>query len=73
VALYLYLEGAAGLGLPHRTGHYRNPILKLHLSYWDHEAFVDMFQLTPDVNSGHEIFLYCHLLCIELPFIESRG
>jgi len=29
--------------------------------------------VTPDVNSGHEIFLYCHLLCIELPFIESRG
>ncbi len=29
--------------------------------------------VTPDVNSGHEIFSYSSLPCIELPLIDSRG
>jgi hypothetical protein len=29
--------------------------------------------VTPDVNSGHEIFSCCNLPCKELPFIDSRG
>ncbi len=32
-----------------------------------------MLTLTPDVNSGHEIFSCSSLPCIELPFIDRRG
>ncbi len=29
-------------------------------------------EVTPDVNSGHEIFSCCNLSCIKLPLINSR-
>jgi hypothetical protein len=38
-----------------------------------HEIYRDKGWVTPDVNSGHEIFSCRSLPLIELPLIDSRG
>ena len=45
------------------------------MTVWLHEerSSVMPYGVTPDVNSGHEIFSCCDLPSIELSLIDSRG
>jgi len=52
---------------PYRLFKIRSQEMDLNLE------FIANISMTPDVNSGHEIFSCSNLPCIELPLIDSRG